>query len=379
MSLPKITKGALASMDAIADGHPVYKVSINGNYYVIKAETAGSGTATSDVKWASKIMKNVAQDATDITKIRILEEDEIFEIAAAYNKLLGDPQDKLTLEVTFDSANTVWYMMVFDESIMTTNDSNLNDVAKKKQLFNVINSGRFWEKLGKIVAVDLFTGNNDRFDFGNYDTFTAANIDQFWSNKGNLFITMSGIGANSPVGLDFYFTSNAFGVDEVLDQKYLAIMRSEIEIKKVAGMIIDTIMKEFAGRELGDGKAFKTKISNILSSHLTTEGKFKDFLTKSITQGLNEIKNYLIRKRNEKQGWQQNAIANHAPKWQTNPLLQQQNVLPKQAIIPPTIPSHRYNKKDDDVLPVQHNTKVVDKAVFPVNLEKRMRALGWII
>lgn len=368
MSLPKITNGAITSMEAIADGHPVYKVLMNGNYYVVKAETAGNAEASSDVKWASKIMKNVAADANDITKIRILEESEIFEIASSYATLLTADKDKFVLELTFDSANTVWYIMVFDQNVVTTSDSNLNDVATKAQLFTVINSGRFWEKLGKIVAVDLFTGNNDRFDFGSYTTYNATNIDQFWSNKGNIFITMSNIGTGTPVGLDFYFTSNAFGLDQIADQHYLAIMRSDTEMKKVAGLIIDTIMKEFTGHKLGDNKAAKTKVSNILSGHITTVGKFKEFLTKSIKEGLNEIKAYLVNKRNLKQ-----------MTWQQNKLIPQANPGIRPALTIPTIPSHRPKANPTDVLPVQHNTKVVDKNTFPPNLEKRMRDLGWII
>ncbi|MCW3107796.1 MAG: hypothetical protein JWQ09_2302, partial [Segetibacter sp.] len=83
---------------------------------------------------------------------------------------------------------------------------------------------------------------------------------------------------------------------------------------------------------------------------------------------LNEIKAYLVQKRNLKQ-----------MTWQHNKMIPQVNTGIKPALNIPTIPSHRPKSNATDVLPVQHNTKVVDKNAFPPNLEKRMRDLGWIV
>jgi hypothetical protein len=110
--LPIISNGSITAMSPVVTNHPVYKITIAGIDYVIKAETAGGNDASTDVKWASKIMHNVVDDKTDTTKIRLLGSSEIDVIATAYTNFLVGPAI-VTFEMSMDNANNVWYMMHF--------------------------------------------------------------------------------------------------------------------------------------------------------------------------------------------------------------------------------------------------------------------------
>ena len=367
MSLPKITVQSLSEMQSIASGHPVYRVKIQGSNYVLKAETASGNTGSSDIKWASKIMKNVGDKNTGDSQIRLLEENEIDVIATRYGNFnLTGPQT-INLEDTLTMADNVWYLMAWQPGLYNPSD-NMNN-GEIDQLFGIVNHGVFWKKLGKIIAVDLFTGNNDRFDFGNYEQATPQN---FWSNRGNLFVNVNNLNNASPMGLDFYFNQNAFGKDLFGDQAYIKAMKSKNEIAVIANLIVESIMDALAGKNLGkkDTKRekFTSKLSTKLRGYNTTADKYKGYLKDAIWEGLEEIKRYLVNKRRE---YAQRAQAQQnmpQPQWQNNPLNQRQ------------VPNVRNNipQRPGATVPVAHNNLGVSKSLFPQNLEARMQALNWI-
>jgi hypothetical protein len=376
--LPVITNGSITAMSPVVTAHPVYRLTMGGIDYVIKAETAGGNEASSDVKWASKIMHNVVDEKTDVTKVRLLAGSEIDIIATVYaNFLVG--ASIVAFEKAMDNANNVWYMMHFQANLFNPSDNM--DNGMQDQLFAIVNHGTFWKKFGKIIAVDLFTGNNDRFDFGYYEEiYNGANAD-FWSNKGNIFVNISNIDKAMPLGMDFFFAQNAFGNDQISDQKFIKIMKNNDQIDIVAEMIIASITNALAGRQLGEKtkkfSKFKSLATTKIRNHQTTEAKYKAYLSQSIKDGLQEIKQYLISKRATYQlraqtnnNWQQNAL-NQPRNWQANPLGQQR--------VAPQVPNHRQGNQVAATLPISHNNTAVSKDVFPQRIEDRMRSLGWIV
>jgi hypothetical protein len=376
--LPVITNGSITAMSPVVTAHPVYRLTMGGIDYVIKAETAGGNEASSDVKWASKIMHNVVDEKTDVTKVRLLAGSEIDIIATVYaNFLVG--ASIVAFEKAMDNANNVWYMMHFQANLFNPSDNM--DNGMQDQLFAIVNHGTFWKKFGKIIAVDLFTGNNDRFDFGYYEEiYNGANAD-FWSNKGNIFVNISNIDKAMPLGMDFFFAQNAFGNDQISDQKFIKIMKNNDQIDIVSEMIIASITNALAGRQLGEKtkkfSKFKSLATTKIRNHQTTEAKYKAYLSQSIKDGLQEIKQYLISKRATYQlraqtnnNWQQNAL-NQPRNWQANPLGQQR--------VAPQVPNHRPGNQVAATLPISHNNTAVSKDVFPQRIEDRMRSLGWIV
>lgn len=361
--LPEINPFSLTWMEPISNGHPVYKVTLNGNSYVLKAETAADATSSSDVKWASKIMNNVVdRKKTTETKVRILNEHEIDVVATRYPRFFQDGANKVRLEETLGTPDSVWVLMHFQGNMFITDDNM--DGGKKQQLFSIINHGIFWKKLGKVIAVDLFTGNNDRFDFGYYDQIPTGQEGTFWSNKGNLFINISDLNNRVPMGMDYFFAQNAFGKDGVGDQGFIRIMSNKVEVNKVSVLIIASIMSELTGYNLGvkanKNSGSKSKRTTKMRGYTSTADKYRAYLTSSIWDGLQEIKRYLVNKRNDygRRNPQQQ-IANNV----------QRNV--------PNIPNH-HPARQGATTPVAHNNQTVSKDTFPVNIEQRMRALNWI-
>jgi hypothetical protein len=380
--LPVITNGSITAMSPVVTNHPVYKITIGGIDYVIKAETAGGNDASSDVKWASKIMHNVVDDKTDTTKIRLLGSSEIDVIATVYTNFLVGPSI-VTFEMAMDNANNVWYMMHFQPSLFNPSD-NMDD-GMRNQLFAIVNHGTFWKKFGKIIAVDLFTGNNDRFDFGYYEEIYNGNNADFWSNKGNVFVNISNIDKAVPLGMDFFFAQNAFGNDQLSDQKFIKIMKNNDQIDIVAELIIASVTNALAGKQLGEKtnkfSKFKSFATTKIRKHQTTQDKYKAYLSQSIKDGLQEIKQYLISKRATYQARTQ--ANNNQPNWQTNAMVQQpanwQTSALAQPRVAPQVPNHRAGNQTAATVPVTHNNMAVSKDVFPPRLEARMRSLGWIV
>ena len=71
----------------------------------------------------------------------------------------------------------------------TTSTSDIKEVLRKFLRKQV------WRDLGKVVAVDLFVCNQDRFDWEDFDEATRRGVT--WANRGNIMF----VGANV-IGLD---------------------------------------------------------------------------------------------------------------------------------------------------------------------------------
>lgn len=361
--LPLITAITLKNIVPVSQDHPVYKVTIGAHDYVLKAETSAGQEASSDVKWASKLMHNVVDEKkSEDTKVRLLWEPEIDVIGTEYTRYFVNGPELIRIEETLGNPDSVWVLMHWQPNLFVTCDQ-MNG-AKKQQLFNIINHGTFWKSLGKVIAVDLFTGNNDRFDFGIYNQVPQGQEELFWANKGNVFINVSNVGRSAPMGLDFFFAQNAFGKDLITDQAYIRAMSDKGEIRKIAELVIASMMKELTGYNLGvksnKSSKKKSRFTTAIKRYETTYDKYLVYLTDSIWTGLHDIKQYLLSKRREY------ARQTPPPNFGNNLLRQA-----------PQVPNRNPGNPATHV-PVAHNNKPRDKGVFPQNLEDRMTALHWI-
>lgn len=198
-----ITVDDIHGVYVLAPGHPVYRLEGWGNSsgkvdsIVIKNES-GKGT---NVQAAAMIMNVVDRNARQIPlsnqEIQALREFatykdlpnvECFRAAKEVVKALSQGGTWLKMDLK--------QLMNLDSAVakLATGDkSDARIIAR-----SLTKSGGL-EKLGEIVAADLFNGSNDRFA---YPAIAVQPGSQVVQNKGNIFIACEKIGKGSPVGLD---------------------------------------------------------------------------------------------------------------------------------------------------------------------------------
>ena len=201
------------SVDRGMDDHPVYFLTVNGTQLVVKGEAKGStGYDRSDqdtalsIKWGSKLMKNV-NDRLVNTKIMDQAEVTAF-LDAARRKFkplptppgapAGPPPPNRYMNVT--QAGAQRYTWVKMPSVPGLSDAEFTKKVngfttpvrgKVKEQIIKFTDESLWPQLGKVLAVDIFNGNSDRFDIS-----TGR-----WINYGNVMFTNQG---SKVIGLDTF-------------------------------------------------------------------------------------------------------------------------------------------------------------------------------
>lgn len=197
-TVPTITPGSITRIKG-QEAHPVYFVNLNNSMnpnLVVKGEkTQGLQEEAISIKWGSKIMKNVNNSLVD-TKIMTPAEINIFKQAVMANFPPHSPQYN---NVAPGGRIYTWTKMplVFGLSNADLWDGEAMgkhiDVENIKKSVIKLLDETAWFELGKVVAVDIFNGNTDRFDI---DTGK-------WENKGNIMFVASG--PTKVIGLDTYY------------------------------------------------------------------------------------------------------------------------------------------------------------------------------
>jgi len=193
---------------------PVFFVTLNNEpqpALVVKGENNPANN-TDDVKasvrWASKMMKNVNNPLVN-SKPLMPEEWTVFKRAAILAFNPDSPQSR-----NLQNPAYVWVKMPFVANLSdadfvnedaTTNTSDVKEVLRKFLRDQV------WRDLGKVVAVDLFTCNLDRFNWQNFDEATGRGVS--WANRGNIMF----VGGNV-IGLDPYFADQGGAGNANLNQ-----------------------------------------------------------------------------------------------------------------------------------------------------------------
>lgn len=164
----------------------VWRVTINGNRYAIKAEKQIPHAHSSDpnatysgkwnnMAWACELFSKVMADSSVPVAARALYRGEA---APMYIELPGAS----SLGSSDEWASRLFQIADWCDGVQSFMDAK-QDAAMKKKLAKVLEKKEAMQELGKGMAVDLFLGNRDRFsltldpEFGD-DWF--LNVDNFF-------------------------------------------------------------------------------------------------------------------------------------------------------------------------------------------------------
>jgi len=202
-TVPHITPGSITGM-AGKSNRPVFFVRMHNAAtpnIVIKGDALKTNSDVS-IKWSSKLMKNVQNN---LVNSKIMSPAEI----AVFKQFATAAFGPATAQYAFTAMPCCWIKMPFvpglsDADIIDDDTSNL-DLQKAKDTIVKLSDSDVWQQLGRIVAVDVFNGNSDRFVV---DGPTAG----AWQNMGNIMFLGAGHGhATSVIGLDTFdpFSTNS--------------------------------------------------------------------------------------------------------------------------------------------------------------------------
>ena len=206
-TVPMITPNSITEIEGL-ENRPVFFLKLNGSptpSLVVKAERAehDDEDAKVSIVWGSKLMKNVQ---SSLVNMKIMTPPEMQEFQAAARRLLQNFPHQVAWAA--DTTLGVWIKIPYVDNLKNADykvatNHNWNPQRKQMQFDYVTSSkkikatikrlsdGQAWYDLGKIVAVDLFNGNNDRFNEAGE-----------WINRGNIMFLAAG--PIRVIGLDTY-------------------------------------------------------------------------------------------------------------------------------------------------------------------------------
>jgi hypothetical protein len=171
---------------------PVFLVSMtsgNGSDLVLKAESIFGKTKVEveySVRWGSKMMKQVSP----AVHVHDLTWDEVQALKALGNDKFADPKSGAYLKYLLGLKECTLFKMDLVQQL--TDVQTMIDSENGLLALRALRSAAVLKGLGRIVAVDLFLGNFDRF-----------RADGAIKNAGNIFLREIDQGYES-IGLDFF-------------------------------------------------------------------------------------------------------------------------------------------------------------------------------
>jgi len=186
-----ITPGSITAMAGL-DTRPVYFVCLNGAAQptlVVKGDTGGADVS---IKWGSKLMKNVNNELVNTKIMTPVEINEFRQFGLA--TFAPNTRQRNNLGGAY-----TWVKMPMVQDLSTA--GFVSDVAQPqaKEMRGMIAKLlklAAWVDLGKVLAVDIFIGNNDRFQVLDAPGMQLG----AWNNKGNLMF----VGNTRVIGLDTF-------------------------------------------------------------------------------------------------------------------------------------------------------------------------------
>ncbi len=241
---------------------PVFFLKLNGspvNNLVVKGEGNGEDAlpdhAETSIKWGAKLMKNVNNTQVN-TKIMTAAEVIAFKTAglAMIDAALLRPR----LNLATPGPPYTWTKMPFVDGVTgaefwSDSKGKYEATPAKKNIVKMSND-EFWSDLGKVVAVDIFNGNCDRFDVENGD----------WVNKGNIMFMAAG--PTKVIGLDT-FDPNAGALNNLSAPIDFTSMQTRIQFQHL-------IFLTDAGERLKFAKACLKSVGLNLKKAFTTVNSF---------------------------------------------------------------------------------------------------------
>ena len=187
----EVKKGSITKISGL-EKRPVYFLHLKGDpnpTVVVKGESRTGQDFEDALCWGTKIMRNV-NDKSVRVKVMTASEVDVFKSIAKVT-FNGKVQGKSLEEI-----GITWIKMPYIAGLQDAETRETDDKADVSKVINRFMSKQFWYELGQIVAVDIFIGNNDRFD-------TKGN----WVNQGNvMFAPEKKSGRDRLIGLDTFDT-----------------------------------------------------------------------------------------------------------------------------------------------------------------------------
>jgi hypothetical protein len=196
----------------LAPGRPVFLLTATDNsHVVIKQEVQVHANDAQNLRFALKAVKTVSPGAAGkpLTPAEVLVLSSYVEtcegVAAALEKPIGAEVVYLRQLLL---ANGVWYKMDKADGLVNIEDAKakaLNgDKSDVRNIAAALSAPDGLEALGRIIAADLWSGNNDRFTPGG----TGGEY-RVCQNPGNVLLSVQGA-ALKPIGLDAYEAMGVF-------------------------------------------------------------------------------------------------------------------------------------------------------------------------
>src|SRR3954447_1990672 len=210
-TVPMITPGSITDIEGLGT-RPVYFLKLHNamtRNMVVKGEADAQSMSSKDleisISWASKLMKNVQNSQVNSKLMNPVEIQEFQAAAAAKFK-----KDSREYDYVFGGFRCKWVKMPFvnglsDADFMSDIEAKSGDSTYTTREFDMrlfkltiikLSEDAVWRDLGKTVAVDIFNGNNDRFNL----------VTGMWSNFGNIMFLTGG--QTRVIGLDTFDTNS---------------------------------------------------------------------------------------------------------------------------------------------------------------------------
>jgi hypothetical protein len=291
-TVPTLTAGSIASMTAKQD-RPVYFLTLQGQptpTITVKGDSIRGGSEVS-ILWTARLMKHV-NDPQVNTKIMTGQEIGVF-MTAARQYLPAGSNGVASL-----AGRWRWVKMPFVPGLSDAGFLDQPEPATAKmfkQLVRKLAIRDTWYQLGKVIAVDMFNGNYDRFDY-----------DGTWVNRGNLmFQQLDGLAGIKVVGLDtFDPTSEHSNLTQSGAFSELNVLRNtDLDFaKKVTASVTGRILLEMrrAGMESVTVSIKDPSVPAgtciVIKAGVNAFLGFSAELQRGITDGARTLKAYLVDK-----------------------------------------------------------------------------------
>jgi hypothetical protein len=220
---------------ALAHGHPVFMLACidDGSYLVIKQERQFWAPVGGERKAMNHNLKAMAEVSPTVagSKALIPQEVAVLNLFVRASEGLSqttnytEPADVALLR-TFLLGSGPWFKMSKAEGVIdlksAIEDAQVrHDKTGLRAIAQALNALGGFERLGRIVAIDLYNNNLDRFNWfnaGDWNPWSATNAKfKTIGNLGNVLLALEK-GALRPVGLDSFDSQSEYSdVGQTID------------------------------------------------------------------------------------------------------------------------------------------------------------------
>lgn len=338
MPLDVIYPGSISNMSHVP-GHPVFMLTLGGATapsLVVKGEQVAGDESDADItlsaKWAGRLMKHVNNPDAAVKALSPQEMQEFRPYAIAK---FGANSEACR---NFNDRR-VWVKMKYvpnlSDAEFTKRVPKLGkplqtietiERSKLKSLVKLFLKDETWEQLGRVVAVDLFNTNLDRFRWTSANQVSVA-------NEGNILFASDGEGdakRTFVLGLDAFHAGEAHQTGANLNKPLaefpsarvgLDILRTDQNRQIFARSCTEAVAEQIRRRmrsskenERAELPAFKIKLENAdelvtisIENILALYGAFEESFATGLADGMSEMRDYLLRKKREYELAAQNA------------------------------------------------------------------------